>query len=157
MTLAVTNRVLCQSDNSQEEGEDGWHRDTMLHKRYFKSNAFNLLIWASLSGSGIQVQDAKPNTNNYRAACFDEDKLVWMAIYNLISLHYRKSLLPFGSHHTDFQTHLEPLERLIGHNITISFLKQFCSLLFHWYQHNKPQDWKLGRQIHCNMWKLERD
>lgn len=78
MTIPVTECILYEEDHSQ----GGW--DTVLHKRYFKSNAFKLLIWASLSRKRIQIQDARrPNTNNYRAACFDEHKLVWTTIYIL--------------------------------------------------------------------------
>lgn len=81
MTIAVTECILHEEDNSWRGG-GGW--DTVLHKRYFKSNTFKLLIWARLSSLGIQVQDArKPNTNNYRVACFDKDKLVWTTTYIL--------------------------------------------------------------------------
>jgi len=66
-------------------------------------------------------------------------------------------LLPFESHCIDFQTHQVPLEKGLGHSITISFLKKSCSLLFHWHQYNKPQDKKLQRQIYCNRWKLKCD
>lgn len=84
MTIAVTECILYEEDNSRRGEEE----ETVLHKRYFKSNTFKLLIWASLSSLGIQVQDARrSNTNNYRVACFDEDKLVWTATYIFSNNH----------------------------------------------------------------------
>jgi len=42
----------------------------LLHKRYFKSNAFKLLIWASFSSLGIQVQDARRPNKQLQSSLF---------------------------------------------------------------------------------------